>query len=128
MLVGFITTYPISKYHQPNYVFESGSGEVYFIQHYNDKVCQWLAACRWFFPGSPVSSTNKTDRHEITEILLKGSLKTITIRSGASIIVELSKRNASMHLTIYQVYVCKTQYAMQILKGKYLVYNNLIRS
>jgi hypothetical protein len=34
MLVGFITTYAISKYHQPNYVFESGSGEVYFIQHY----------------------------------------------------------------------------------------------
>ena len=25
----------------------------------------------WFSPGTPVSSTNKTDRHEITEILLK---------------------------------------------------------
>jgi hypothetical protein len=24
-----------------------------------------------FSPGTPVSSTNKTDRHEITEILLK---------------------------------------------------------
>ena len=23
---------------------------------------------RWFFPGTPVSSTNKTDRHEITKI------------------------------------------------------------
>jgi hypothetical protein len=29
---------------------------------------------RWFSPGSPVSSTNKTDRHEITEILLKMAL------------------------------------------------------
>jgi hypothetical protein len=46
---------------------------------------------------------------------------TITIRSGAAIIVEFSERIASMHLTIYQVHVCKTQYAMQILKGKYLV-------
>jgi hypothetical protein len=26
-----------------------------------DKVCQWLATCRWFSPGPPVSSTNKTD-------------------------------------------------------------------
>jgi hypothetical protein len=35
------------------------------------KVCQWLGAGRWFSPGIPVSSTNKTDRHDITEILLK---------------------------------------------------------
>ena len=42
-----------------------------------DKVCQWLAAGRCFFPGSPVSSTNKTDRHDITEILLKLALNTI---------------------------------------------------
>jgi hypothetical protein len=36
-----------------------------------DKVCQWLATGRWFSPDTPVSSTNKTDRHEITEILSK---------------------------------------------------------
>ena len=36
-----------------------------------DKVCQWLAEGRWFSPGTPVSSTNKTDRHYITKILLK---------------------------------------------------------
>jgi hypothetical protein len=30
-----------------------------------------------FSPGSPVSSTNKTDRHDITEILLKVALNTI---------------------------------------------------
>jgi hypothetical protein len=33
-----------------------------------DKVCQWLAADRWFSPSPSVSSTNKTDRHDITEI------------------------------------------------------------
>ena len=42
-----------------------------------NKVCQWLAAGRWFSPGSPVSSINKTDRHDITEILLKVALNTI---------------------------------------------------
>jgi hypothetical protein len=25
----------------------------------------------WFSPGTPVSATNKTDRHDITETLLK---------------------------------------------------------
>jgi hypothetical protein len=34
------------------------------------KVCQWLATGLWFSPDTPVSSTNKTDRHDITEILL----------------------------------------------------------
>ena len=29
-----------------------------------------------FFPGSPVDTTNKTDRHDITEILLKVALST----------------------------------------------------
>ena len=41
------------------------------------KVCQWLAAVLWFFPDTPVSSTNKTDCHDITEILLKVASSTI---------------------------------------------------
>ena len=41
-----------------------------------DKVCQLYVAGRWFSPDTPVSSTNKTDRHDITEILLKVVLKT----------------------------------------------------
>jgi len=32
-----------------------------------DEVCQWLPAGRWFSPGTPVSSNNKTDSHDITE-------------------------------------------------------------
>jgi hypothetical protein len=31
----------------------------------------------WFSSGTPVSSTNKTDRHDIAEILLKVALNTI---------------------------------------------------
>jgi hypothetical protein len=42
-----------------------------------DKVCQGPAAGRWFSPVTPVSSTNKTDYHDITEILLKVTLNTI---------------------------------------------------
>ena len=42
-----------------------------------DKVCQRLAAGRWFSPGNLVSSTNKSDRHDITDILLKVALNTI---------------------------------------------------
>jgi hypothetical protein len=42
-----------------------------------DKVCQWLVTCRWFSPDSTVSSTNKTDYHDITEILWKVVLNTI---------------------------------------------------
>ena len=37
-----------------------------------------LEAGRWYSPGTPVSSTNKTDRHDMTEILLTVSLNTIT--------------------------------------------------
>ena len=42
-----------------------------------DKVCRWLATGRWFSLAPPVSSTNKTDRQDITEILLKVALNTI---------------------------------------------------
>ena len=41
----------------------------------SDKVYQLLAHDRWFSPGSPASSTTKTGRHVITEILLKVALK-----------------------------------------------------
>ena len=41
----------------------------------SDKVYQLLAHGRWFSPGTPASSTTKTGRHEIAEILLKVALK-----------------------------------------------------
>ena len=43
-----------------------------------DKVYQLLAHGRWFSPGTPTSSTTKTGRHNIAEILLKVALNTIT--------------------------------------------------
>jgi hypothetical protein len=41
------------------------------------KVYQLIAHGRWFSPGSPASSTTKTGRHDIAEILLKVALSTI---------------------------------------------------
>jgi hypothetical protein len=47
-------------------------------QHYVIKFVSDLRQVgRWFSPGTPVSSSNKTDRHDITEILLKVALSTI---------------------------------------------------
>jgi len=43
------------------------------------KICRGLAAAQWFSLGTSVSSTNKTECHDITEILLKVALNTITL-------------------------------------------------
>jgi hypothetical protein len=42
---------------------------------YVAKVYQLLAHGRWFSPGTPASSTTKSGRHDIAEILLKVALK-----------------------------------------------------
>jgi hypothetical protein len=41
----------------------------------DNEVCQWQVG--GFLQGTPVSSTNKTDCHDVTEILLKVALNTI---------------------------------------------------
>ena len=43
----------------------------------SDKVYQLLTLGRWFSPGTPASSTTKSGRHEIAQILLKVALSTI---------------------------------------------------
>jgi len=47
-----------------------------------DQVYQGLTAGRRFSPDTPVSSTNKTDCHDITEILFKVVLNTINHNNG----------------------------------------------
>ena len=59
MVVGFTTAYVISAYH-----------------HYS---CEFLSRSQ---QGTPVSATNKTVRHDITEILLKVPLNTSTLASS----------------------------------------------
>ena len=79
MVVGFTTTWaiivPITT---KVWSLNSAHGEVYSIQNYVI-VCQWFAAGPWIFREYYCSSTNKTDCHNIAEILLKGALNTITL-------------------------------------------------
>ena len=92
MVLGFITTYAISVYHHLRCELESRSGELGALDTtlcdkvgqwvdttLCDKVCQWVGTGRWFSPGTPVSSTNKTDRNDMTVILLKVALDTINL-------------------------------------------------
>jgi hypothetical protein len=51
------------------------------------------ATGQWFSPGFPVSSTNKPDRHDITEILLKVPLNTIKQTNNFSSITRVDKTN-----------------------------------
>ena len=59
-----------------------------------DKVWQWRAAGPWFSPCTLVSSTYKTDHHDIAEILLKVALNTIK---------QLSKSRSEVDLAVYVV-------------------------
>jgi hypothetical protein len=62
-----ITTYAVSS--NPTH------GEVYSIQHYAIKFVSDL----WQVTGFSGYSNNKTDSHDITEILLKVALNTINL-------------------------------------------------
>ena len=52
-------------------------GDVYNIMCYSLSVTYDRSVV--FFPGPPVSTANKTDRHDITEILLKQKIKQTSI-------------------------------------------------
>jgi len=57
-----------------------------------------LAKGRWFSPGPPVSSTNKTDHHNRTEILLTVTHKTVIV----------SYSELSVYLVCLFVWYCLT--------------------
>jgi hypothetical protein len=46
-----------------------------------------LAHGRWFSPGTPASSTTKTGRHDIAEILLKVALKHQNQKNQINIVI-----------------------------------------
>jgi hypothetical protein len=52
---------------------------MYILEQLSPNVSQWIVAGRWFSSDSPVSSTNETNWRDITEILLKVALNTITL-------------------------------------------------
>jgi hypothetical protein len=69
-LIGFEPT-PLIHYSTNHLAFNST------LTAASDNVYQLLAHGRWFSPGTPASSTTKTGRHDIAEILLKVALSTI---------------------------------------------------
>ena len=77
MVIGFTTNSAISTYHHESCEFESRLWRGELDTTLCDKVCRRLATGQWFSPGTPVSPTNKSDRHNITEILVKVTLNTI---------------------------------------------------
>ena len=68
-----------------------------------DKICQCLATCRWFSLGTPVSSTNKTDCRDLTEILLKVVLNTFYMTSRGFFILVLDKSEMIFPLPLIHI-------------------------
>ena len=59
-------------------------------------------AGRWFSRGTPVSSTQKTDRHDITEIVLNVALNTIALTLLSSFYYEqMSNQNIYIYKNVY---------------------------
>ena len=65
-----------------------------------DQVRPLLAAGQWFSPGTPASSTNKTDSDDITEILLKVALNTINLNQNLNMKRKFLLQNSNW-MTIY---------------------------
>jgi hypothetical protein len=77
MAVRLITTCVISAYHHKSCEFEPRSWRGVLDTTLCDKVYQGLTTGRWFSHDTPVSSTNKTDHHDMAELLVKVALNTI---------------------------------------------------
>ena len=76
---GYLTTYtslsPIWRGFAPGFViYKKGCTQ---LAAASDKVYQLLVHGQWFSPGTPASSTTKTYRHDLAEVLLKVALNTI---------------------------------------------------
>ena len=75
---------------------------------------------RWFSGGTPVSSTNKTDCHDIPEILLEVALNTITLTldwllSLNSIMIMILSIYISKYFEICNCYLLNISIVQQIM-------------
>jgi hypothetical protein len=70
---------------------------IYYITDQNYCV---LPEVYFFFPGTLVSSTNKTDHHDITEILLEVALNTITLTLMFWINYSVPLHNVNLRITL----------------------------
>ena len=89
MIVGFTTTYAVSDYHHWCCGFDSHSRRG--VQHYMIKFVSDLRQVMVF------SSTNKTDHHDIAEILFKVALNTIKQTKYNNFYMNSEKRKEENH-------------------------------
>jgi hypothetical protein len=92
----------------------------------NDKVYQLLAHGRWFSPCTSASSTTKTGRHDIAEILLNRYFNVVTnqgdnfISNRKSIICEsitiLNRLREKTYVIFIEIYMTEDPFAPQIQK------------
>ena len=73
-------------------------GEVQSIQLY---VIRFVSDLWWFSTGTLVSSTNKTDHCDITEILLKVLLNTITLDKRGFQLLSIMSKMSTVILYIF---------------------------
>ena len=87
-------------------------GKVYLtLTTFCEKVCKWLAAGLWF---SPISSSSKTDRSNITEILLKVALNTIILILNQLLNNEFFSFNSVMFYYGIQIFLLPFLYSVLI--------------
>jgi hypothetical protein len=84
----------------------------------SDKVYQLLVHGLWFSSGTPASSTTKTGRHDIAEILLKVALSTIN-----QIIIYSTGLNCDRHkFDIYDIIMLRVSFCSNIWYYNILAY------
>jgi hypothetical protein len=71
----------------------------------SDQAYQLLIHAWWFSPGTPASSTTKTGRHDIAEILLKVALKHQKSINQSDIILKIVyQTDVLIHLALFSAY------------------------
>ena len=105
MVIGFTTTYATSAYHHKRYELDFRAREVYSIEHYVIKFVRDLRHVGGFLRVLRFTSTNKTGRHDMTEILLKVALST----------TNQPTKQTNIILTVFSSCVCP-----QILELQYI--------
>jgi len=71
----------------------------------SEKVYQLLVQGQWFSPGTPASSTTKTGRHDIAELLLKVALNT-----KIQIQIKIRFTDSNYHFGFFwKLFLCQNQ-------------------
>ena len=73
---------------------------------YNFYVMKFASDLLWFSPNTPVPSTNKADRHDVSEILLKMESKT---PRRLTPLIGLCKRRDNKNCNMYHTLYGKSQ-------------------